>query len=100
MSKHLMNSVIIIFQILILTACNLPAGSSPTKENAPPDIVFTSAAETTEAQLSPTIIPVTQKPTSTVMPIEDEPIHSPEPTLTATPTEFTYSLRDSGNYLF
>jgi hypothetical protein len=87
MSKRLVSLIFIIFQILILTACNLPAGGNPTVENDPPDIVFTSAAETTEAKLSPTIFPVTQKPTSTVIPVEDEPIHSPEPSLTSTPTE-------------
>jgi hypothetical protein len=74
---------------IMLAGCNLPSGS-PTVE-VPPDAVFTAAAETIEAQLSPTFglsaTEIPAQPTATPQPPTPELTDTPEPSPTLTPTE-------------
>jgi hypothetical protein len=75
---------------MVLAGCNMPS-DSPTEE-APPDAVFTAAAETVEAQLSPTFglsaTDIPAQPTSTPLPPTIESVtDTPEPTPTLTPTD-------------
>jgi hypothetical protein len=80
--------------ILFLMGCNMPTSRSTPTEAEPPDAVFTAAAETMSAQLSPTFglsatdIPdLVAQPTVTSLPPTPEPTVTPEATATATPTE-------------
>ena len=72
--------------ILILTGCNLPSTDSSSTATIPSDIVFTAAAETIAAQLSPTVIPETLEPTVTATPAVLAPSPTPQPTASSTPT--------------
>jgi hypothetical protein len=87
MCRRLVISTLILVQILILTGCNLPSVSDPSTQTDPPDILYTSAAETIEAQLSPTAFPATVTPVATVTPTALAPTPSPEPTASSTPTQ-------------
>ena len=87
MSKLLLCSTLIIIQILILSGCNMPSGGSPSVKTEAPDLVFTSAADTVEAQLTPTALLEPIEPSSTVNPVVLEPTLSPEPTASSTPTK-------------
>jgi hypothetical protein len=88
MSKSFFTPLLGIFMIILaLTGCNMPTESTPT-EVIPPDAIFTAAAETIAAQLSPTapISELEQPVATTQVPIvESSP--TPEPTATSTPTE-------------
>lgn len=52
MSKFIRNASILIVIILILAACNLPSNAPATEE---PNAVFTAAAQTVQAQLTPSL---------------------------------------------
>jgi hypothetical protein len=80
--------------VLMLVGCNLPSNASTPTDVEPPDAVFTAAAETMSAQLSPTLqlsatdLPVqVDQPTATTAPPALEPTITPESTATSTPTE-------------
>jgi len=65
----------------------MPTESTPT-EVVPPDAVFTAAAETIAAQLSPTApISEPEQPVATTQVPVIESTPTPEPTATSTPTE-------------
>jgi len=87
MCKHKVTSILLLFQMLIMSGCNPPLRDNSPPETDSPEIVFTSAAETTDAQLSPTMIPATKEPLSTDTPAAREVTPSPEPTASSTPTE-------------
>jgi hypothetical protein len=87
MSKLFVKSTLIFVLILILSGCNLPTDGSSLTQTVIPDLVYTSAAETVEAQLSPTAIPSTIEPTSTVEPEVIVPTELPQPTASPIPTE-------------
>jgi len=65
----------------------MPSSSSPPGDTPQPDLLYTSAANTIEAQLSPTAIPATEEPTGTITPTVWVPTLTPEPTNTSTPTD-------------
>src|SRR5262247_2508782 len=50
MSTFIRNTLILTVILLILAACNLPSNAPATEE---PNVVFTAAAQTIEAQLTP-----------------------------------------------
>lgn len=89
MRKSLSTSLLgILIAVLVLSGCNMPSASTPT-EVVPPDAVFTAAAETIAAQLSPTA-PIVVEPeqpiaTTQVPLLESSP--TPQQTSTSTPTE-------------
>jgi hypothetical protein len=89
MRKSLFTSLLgILIAVLVLTGCNMPSESTPT-EVVPPDAVFTAAAETITAQLSPTgpIVVEPEQPVATTQVSAVESSPTPEPTSTSTPTE-------------
>ena len=90
MCKRTVSSISMFFLILVISGCNLPTRKSSPTETELPDVVFTSAAETTEAKLTPTVALATLGPTTTSTPAEVEAIETPEPTASSTPSiEFT-----------
>lgn len=52
MSNFLRNALILTVILLILSACNLPSNAPATEE---PNVVFTAAAQTVQAQLTPSL---------------------------------------------
>jgi hypothetical protein len=87
MYRRVSISILIITQLLILAGCNLPSVGDSSTATAPSDAVFTAAAETVAAQLSPTAIAATLEPTTTTTPAVLAPTSSPEPTASSTPTD-------------
>lgn len=86
--RFLTSTLMFLLFLFLLAGCNMPGDSGSPTEAIPPDAVFTSAAETIEAQLSPTISPPqSEEPTATLMPATLEPTPTPEPSETSTPTE-------------
>lgn len=86
MSKRMMSSISIIFLILIISGCNLPSRAVSSTETELPDVVYTSAAETTEAKISATSSPTNQVTSATNTPEKIESVDTPEPTASATVT--------------
>ena len=52
MSNFMRNALILLIILLILSACNLPSNAPATEE---PNVVFTAAAQTIEAQITPSL---------------------------------------------
>jgi hypothetical protein len=94
MKRHCISIIGGLMVLLMLIGCNLPSNSSTPTDVKPPDAVFTAAAETMSAQLSPTLqlsatdFPAeAEQPTATLAPPTVEPTKMPESTPTSTPTE-------------
>ena len=65
----------------------MPTGSNSPTQTVVSDVIFTSAANTVEAQLSVTASQTPLKPTTTSEPEVVVPTFSPVPTISSTPTE-------------
>ncbi len=86
MSRRLIISILLV--LLLLVGCNLPVSSGSATETVSPNAVSTAAAETVEAQLSPTeITPQVEEPGPTLTPSTLVTTSTVEPIPTATPTE-------------
>lgn len=86
--RFLVFFLLLLLFLIVFSGCNMPGGTDSPTEVIPPDAVATAAAETIEAQLSPTVvIPQSEEPTSTFTPAVLEPTSTLEPTETSTPTE-------------
>lgn len=87
MYRQLLISTIIIFQILVLSGCNLPTSNTSQPNTVAPDVKTTMLAETLHPELSITALPATIKPDNTITPINSSPTPSLEPINITTPTE-------------
>jgi hypothetical protein len=87
MRKGLLIFILMMVQTVILTACNLPTGNPTGTETDLPDLVFTKAAETLEAIISPTVQDTPFRSTATLTPSVEAQTPTMEPTTSSTPTE-------------
>lgn len=87
MYKQLQISTIIIFQILVVSGCNLPTSNTSKSKTDSPDVTITMLSETGQPEPSPALLTATTKPNITLTPNLISPTTSLEPTIILTPTE-------------
>lgn len=87
MYKQIQISTMVIFQILVLTGCNLPTSNTSQPNIESPNVTATLLAETLYPKPSSTTLPATIKPDYTNTPIDSSTTPALEPTDRLTPTE-------------
>ena len=87
MYKQLQITTIIIFQILVVSGCNLPTSNTAQPKIDSPSVTITILSETLQPEPSPTTLSATTNPVITITPNITSPTTSLEPTNSLTPTE-------------
>jgi len=85
--RRLSNRLAILVVCLVLTACNMPARSTPTSSAM--DLIYTSAAQTVEAQMTL----ISQPPPTGITPL---PNWTPSPANTSAPVQHPSSATPAG----
>jgi hypothetical protein len=91
MCKQLQISTIIIFQVLVVSGCNLPTSNTSLPITDSQDVTLTMLSETWQPESSPTSFTETTYPVVTITPNISNPTISLEPTNSLIPTEIPTS---------